>query len=716
MTPRAATTATRRRDEVANALRRLDDRLDAALAAFDAAQGGPTRDRFRGLVISPDEPRRLLERGPNSPALAQASRPAPLWRQARGSLAHQLAATFGLSAFDLDVLLIAVAPELDLRYERIYAYLQDDVSRKRPTVDLILGLLCDGEADRLSRRLVFDNGAPLVCHELITVADPQQAFAPLLARPVVPDNQVVRLLLGQSGMDERLTGVCRVETPAVRLDDLVVPHDVAQALAALSEGIRARARVAAWLTAPAGAGKQEAAGAMADAAGLPLLVLDATSVPSAEVGPTLGRAMRDAACRPALLHVTRAESWLGDDHAVSVLVDALRAPRCAVVFGSAQPMPARLRGLACALAIPLPDRAGAAACWRRALGARGVTIDAPTVAGLADRFRLTPGQVASAIDDAMQRSRWCTPADTARTPLAVASGHLFAAARAQSGDALGAVATKVEARAGWDDLVLPADAMAQLRELCERVDGHARVFDDWGFARRSARGRGTAALFSGGSGTGKTMAAEVIATALGLDLYRIDLSRVVSKYIGETEKHLDRVFTAAQAANAILFFDEADALFGKRSEVKDAHDRYANIEVSYLLQKMEEYDGLAILATNLANHLDQAFTRRLAAHVYFPFPDAAARLEIWKRAWPREVPIAADLDLAAIARDLKVSGGNIRNIALAAAFLAAGNGGVVGRAHVVHAVRREHQKDGRASELGVAFNTIAAPALAAVEG
>jgi SpoVK/Ycf46/Vps4 family AAA+-type ATPase len=199
------------------------------------------------------------------------------------------------------------------------------------------------------------------------------------------------------------------------------------------------------------------------------------------------------------------------------------------------------------------------------------------------------------------------------------------------------------------------------------------------------------------------MAAEVVARTLGLDLYRIDLARVVSKYIGETEKNLDQVFTAAEAANAILFFDEADALFGKRSEVSDAHDRYANIEVSYLLQKMEDYDGLAILATNLADNLDPAFTRRLAAHIYFPFPDAAARLQIWQRAWPGEVPMAADLDLAAIARDLKVAGGSIKNIALAAAFSAAGNGGVVNRAHLVHAVRREQQKSGRASELAAGF-------------
>jgi SpoVK/Ycf46/Vps4 family AAA+-type ATPase len=303
-------------------------------------------------------------------------------------------------------------------------------------------------------------------------------------------------------------------------------------------------------------------------------------------------------------------------------------------------------------------------------------------------------------------ARYVVPTDGA---LGLLLGHADAGDRAamqrsRSSAALAAVATRIVPRADWDDIVLPADALAQLRELCQRIDQRTRVFEEWGFGRTLSRGRGTTALFSGGSGTGKTMAAEVIARALGLDLYRVDLARSVSKYIGETEKNLDRVFNAAQAAAAILFFDEADALFGKRSEVKDAHDRYANLEVSYLLQKMEEYEGLAILATNLAEHLDQAFTRRLAAHIYFPFPDASARLEIWKRAWPREVPLASDIDLPSIARDLKVAGGNIHNIALAAAFSAAGNGGIVSRAHVLHAVRREHQKAGRASELGSAFS------------
>jgi SpoVK/Ycf46/Vps4 family AAA+-type ATPase len=272
---------------------------------------------------------------------------------------------------------------------------------------------------------------------------------------------------------------------------------------------------------------------------------------------------------------------------------------------------------------------------------------------------------------------------------------LFAAARAQSGDALAALAHKLEPGYGWADLVLPSDSLAQLHEICQHVTHRQRVLGEWGFDRKLSLGKGVNALFVGPSGTGKTMAAEIIANELRLDLYRIDLAGVVSKYIGETEKNLDRVFSAAENANAILFFDEADALFGKRSEVRDSHDRYANLEISYLLQKMEEHEGIAILATNLRQNVDDAFMRRVAFTVHFPFPDLDSRRQIWQRVWPPETPLADEVDLDFMARQFKLSGGNIKNIALASAFLAAADGERVTMAHLRHATRREHQKMGK---------------------
>jgi SpoVK/Ycf46/Vps4 family AAA+-type ATPase len=257
------------------------------------------------------------------------------------------------------------------------------------------------------------------------------------------------------------------------------------------------------------------------------------------------------------------------------------------------------------------------------------------------------------------------------------------------------LARKIEPRHNWTDIVLPDDSLAQLREISQRVAHRDRVLGEWGFDRKLSGGKGTNALFAGPSGTGKTMAAEIIANEVGLNLYKIDLSQIVSKYIGDTEKNLDAVFTAAENANSVLFFDEADALFGKRSEVRDSHDRYANIEISYLLQKMEQYEGVAILATNLRQNLDESFVRRLAFTIHFPFPDEPARRRIWAGMWPEESPLAKNVDFDFLACKFQLSGGNIKNVVLAASYLAAGDGGTVEMYHVIQATRREFQKLGQ---------------------
>jgi SpoVK/Ycf46/Vps4 family AAA+-type ATPase len=234
-----------------------------------------------------------------------------------------------------------------------------------------------------------------------------------------------------------------------------------------------------------------------------------------------------------------------------------------------------------------------------------------------------------------------------------------------------------------------------LREVVVAVRERPKVLDAWGVGQKLAASRGVTMLFAGPPGTGKTMAAEVIASELSLDLYRIDLSTIISKYIGETEKNLEKIFNEAQHSNAILFFDEADAIFGKRSEVKDAHDRYANIETSYLLQRMENYDGVTILATNLRANLDEAFTRRLQFAIDFPAPEKAYRQRIWETLFPPDVPRSSDLDFAPLARRFKLTGGNIRNVIVAAAYLAAAEDSPVTMRHLLHATRRELQKMGR---------------------
>jgi SpoVK/Ycf46/Vps4 family AAA+-type ATPase len=274
----------------------------------------------------------------------------------------------------------------------------------------------------------------------------------------------------------------------------------------------------------------------------------------------------------------------------------------------------------------------------------------------------------------------------------------MAGARTSSTSRLASLAHKITPRYGWEDIILPEDQVALLHEIVSTVRGRATVLDEWGVGRKLASSRGITALFAGPPGTGKTMAAEIIAGELELDLYKIDLSVIVSKYIGETEKNLEQIFTEAASSNAILFFDEADALFGKRSEVRDSHDRYANIEISYLLQRMEAYDGITILATNLRANLDEAFTRRLQFSVEFPFPEEADRLRIWKALFPANMPRASDFDLASLAQRFKLAGGSIRNILMSAAYLAASDGCCVTMEHLLHSARRELQKMGRLTE------------------
>ena len=278
---------------------------------------------------------------------------------------------------------------------------------------------------------------------------------------------------------------------------------------------------------------------------------------------------------------------------------------------------------------------------------------------------------------------------------ALQASDIDAASRVQSQHRLGLMARKLEPHYTWDDIVLPRQQLATLHLICTTVRQRPTVYGDWGFDRKLSTGKGMIALFSGVSGTGKTMSAEIIANELGLDLYKINLSAVVSKYIGETEKNLERIFSEAQYTDAILFFDEADALFGKRSEVKDAHDRYANIETAYLLQRTEEYNGLVILASNIKKNMDEAFVRRIHFMVDFPFPEEPERLEIWRRTFPGEAPRAEDIDLTFLARKLKITGGNIRNIILLGAFLAAEEHQPISMRHLVRGASYEFQKIGK---------------------
>ncbi|MCP4216790.1 MAG: ATP-binding protein, partial [bacterium] len=331
--------------------------------------------------------------------------------------------------------------------------------------------------------------------------------------------------------------------------------------------------------------------------------------------------------------------------------------------------------------------------WDLVLNGRRSTSPGVDSAGMAAKFRFTGGQIFDAARDARKSAKIRSDSNgeiPLPTPDDFATG-----CRAQCNRKLSELARKITPHYIWSDIVLPHDEFQQLSEMCSYVKYRHVVYNDWGFEDKISLGKGLNILFSGPSGTGKTMAAEIVANELKLDFYKIDLSCIVSKYIGETEKNLGKIFKEAETSNCILFFDEADALFGKRSEVKDSHDRYANIEINYLLQKMEEHEGIVILATNFRKNIDDAFSRRMHFALDFPFPDQEYRKNIWEKIFPSDTPKSFDIDYEFLAKQFQLAGGSIKNIALNAAFLAAGNSGNVDMFHIVHAAKREYQKMGK---------------------
>ncbi|RPK33040.1 ATP-dependent zinc metalloprotease FtsH [Streptomyces sp. ADI91-18] len=706
------------------ALRRLDDLLAQAVDAMEfRCAPESAAEAFPGLHVSASQARRLLELPPGRPLLAAptAREPRPGW----GVIGAEhigwrwLRTRYGLSDLELDVALLALAPEADLRYERLYGYLQDDVGCKRPLVGLALDLLATTAEGRLAARAVFAPQAPLTAHRLLTlVPDPRAVEPPLLAHFMVLDEQITDVLLGQSGLDRRLAGCCRLETPAAGSDP---EHEGLVRMASRSPGGRPP-RV--YAQGPAGSARGDPARDLAAGLGVALLTVETSGLPDEAdaASDVLALAFREASLLGALLRIDDIEGFrLRPDErevrerALAALLAGHDGPVVVEGAGEWAPLDRRALGF---LTVPVAPYGVAArrALWERELAAQGVRADPADLRAVADRFRLGPDRIADAALTAVaEAARRTTPgrpcprntSDTSGAPARPsrpgASGapgapdaptreELFASARAQSRHRLAALAQRVETVYGWDDLVLPPDCAAQLAEVCERVAHGRQVMDDWGFEHTLSRGRGVSALFTGPPGTGKTMAAEVIARELGLDLVKIDLSTVVSKYVGETEKNLERVFTAAADTDAVLLFDEADALFGKRSEVREAHDRYANIEIAYLLQRMERYEGLAVLTTNLRRNLDEAFTRRLQFIVEFPFPGEGDRERIWRVCFPPRAPRDPALDFARLARDFQLTGGSIRNVVLHAAFLAASDGTAIGMPQLIRATRREFQK------------------------
>jgi SpoVK/Ycf46/Vps4 family AAA+-type ATPase len=609
----------------------------------------------------------------------------------------ELQRRFGLEQRDLDILLVAAAPELSLKFGRFYSYLQDDVTKRRPSIDLVLNLLSTSFADKLAGRARLEPSAPLLQYGILEVfEEPANPKPPSLARYLRLDPRILAFLLGSDVVDPQIASYAGC-VASIGGD---VPNTMTTGLSEFIERAvrlyQISGRLLLHLHGPKGVGKRTWAGALCARLRIRLLVVDggALIAASASKFEVLVRSIaREAVLLESAIYWSDFDPLLSDTRHRALFFDAVAQQGGILFLAGNRPLNAvgspDLAGLL-SIEIGMPTRNERIRLWKESLGddlPPELDAELPAVAA---KFRFTAGDIAAAAASTRVRACWRHPEEPLATP-----AELYASCRERSASALNELARKVRPRQQWNDLVLPDDTIRQLLEICNRVRYSANVLEDWGFGQKLSLGKGLSALFSGPTGTGKTMAAEIIAAELGLDLYKIDLSIVVSKYIGETEKNLSRVFSEAEASNAILFFDEADALFGKRSEVKEAHDRYANVESSYLLQRMEEYEGISILATNLRRNMDEAFTRRLSFMVHFPVPECEERLRIWHRTFPPPTPLADDVDLVYMATQFKLSGGDIKNIALAAAFFAASEGTRVSMLHLVRATRRELQKLGK---------------------
>jgi hypothetical protein len=603
---------------------------------------------------------------------------------AEGSALAAVCDAFELTPFDHAVLVLCAAVELDATIAPLCARAQGDPQRVFPTFSLALAALPGAAWESLTP------AGALRRWRLVEVG----AGPSLTASPLRIDERILHFLVGADARDERLAGLVE---PVTEMAELVASHrEIAGRVAATWERTAGTPDFpVVQLCGEEPTGKRAIAAAACELLGLDLSVLRADALPStpADLTDLIRLWEREAALGHGALLLDCDEVDPSDTTRESALLRFLESARGALFLSTRQRRRPR-QGPLLTFDVEKPTPAEQQEVWREALGGAAAALNGQ-VESLVSQFNLSAPTIHAAYAGALGRlpaeADASDAAGAVRIDPAAFGTALWDTCRMQARPRLEDLSQRITPAAGWDDLILPASQVQVLREVTAQVRQRAKVYDVWGFGSRGGRGLGISALFAGTSGTGKTMAAEVLALELRLDLYRIDLSAVVSKYIGETEKNLRRVFDAAEEGGAILLFDEADALFGKRSEVKDSHDRHANIEVSYLLQRMESYRGLAILTTNLKDALDGAFLRRLRFIVEFPFPDAAQRAAIWRRVFPAATPTEG-IDFDKLAR-LNLPGGGIKNVALNAAFLAAEEGAPVSMRHLLAASRSEYAKN-----------------------
>lgn len=666
-------------------LERVEQTGEPSFAGWTASPG----DALAGLALGDCSLGELRGR------LAEVDRDLVVERRALPDVLVTATRVFGLGDGELRSLLLALAPELDGRFGVAIGVLHDDLNRRRPSLTLLDELLSTRSGAWRCRQ---ELGAPgSLLDRRLVLPDRRDPTVPLVEAGLLPLHALVASLYAPSvGAAVRATGA-----RLLRSRDTDVAAGRAEGLTAdrLAAAVAAADRTALIRLAEPGGRWFER---VAAAAGLPLIDGDLATVEGRPVDEVVAGWLCLAALTGAGLQLRGVHELTAYDHRrLGEAFGSFDGTVVALAYDGPCP-DVEADTPAVVLSRPELDVVERIDMWSTAAASNGLVLTEVDATALASTLPLGPAEIADAVGCLAQQPR------EAGEPVARLLRHI---AVDQDREALPPSVRSVSTRFTWDDLVLADKAKTELRSIAAHFTWSACVLDRWGFIDRLTYGRGVSALFSGASGTGKTMAAQVLARELGVELLLVDLSRTVSKYLGETEKNIDTAFRVAERRGALLLFDEADALFGKRSDVKDAHDRHANVEVAYLLQRMEAFEGIAILTTNLKQNIDDAFLRRLRFLVDFPLPDASAREVIWRQAFPHSAPLADDIDFGFLGRRLQLTGGTIQQIALHAAFTAV-DGGAIEMRHVLAATQRELDKlgmfdagraiEGRAARAGAA--------------
>ena len=701
-------------EHIFDELNRLDIMLNLQLSKFSTSQN-LFDNKFRGIIITPQEISTLLKKGnKNTHNQKSLSDVASLEKQLTRIEAkiskkvsatikqgtylslHRLSQLFYLTKFEEGVILMCLAPEINKKYEKLYAYLNDDITKKTPTINLILETLCKTQEDKIMARTLLSANSKLFKYGILHTIIQEQEKDSHLSKTIKLKQIVVDFLLQIKTSDPVIDSFTKILDPKFIVGEITDESKITK----IRNVLQHNQKLVLNFFGPNGCGKKSTACVLCNKWNMSMRVIDLEEV-IAKKNPIKGilhKTILESILSSHALYFDNFDVLIDDNEKKEILLEILSAINefpVMVFFSTNLSWSGNFeKSQVLNIEFSKPDYPQRKKIWEllkeKAIFDFDVQFDKDidfTV--FSSKFGFTIKEISNALIYAKNLAAVRVPNNT------ITIQDLNQACKSTSNQNLAKITKKIEPNYSWEDIVLPHSTLSLLKDICNHVQNKSRIFGDWGFEKKYSIGKGLAVLFKGEPGTGKTMAAEVISKDLALDLYKIDLSTLVSKYIGETEKNLNKIFSEAETSNAILFFDEADALFGKRSEVKDVHDRYANVETNYLLQKIEEYDGICILATNFQKNIDAVFMRRMHYVVEFPIPNGKDRYKIWQDAFPKEAQVEKDLDFKFLSENFRLSGASITNIVISAAFMAVKNSDKITMKYLINSIKQDYQKIGK---------------------